>query len=252
MKLAIMQPYFFPYIGYFQLLHASDKFIIYDDVNYIKRGWVNRNFFLSNGKRVMQTIPLKKASQNKKINEVYVNEEEITKWQEKFFKMLKHSYSKAPCFQPTMQLIEDIFKLINTPPISIATFNLKAIKKISDHLKIDTQIFRASETYQNKNLKGQDRILDICLKENASIYINPIGGTELYSNKIFEEYNIDLFFLNSYKTISYKQFNQDFTPWLSIIDVMMFNSLEEIKLLLSRYKLLKKKTLRNFKEDNGT
>ena len=232
MKLAIMQPYIFPYIGYFQLIKAVDKFVIYDDVNFINRGWINRNRILVNGKDTLFTIPLKEASQNKLINEIEVNWDDA--WKSKWLKTLEQSYKKAPYFQQVRPIIEQTLEQEKTIFSEIIVENLKLINA---YLGITTEIISSSSIYQNTELKAQTRIVDICLKEKANHYINPIGGIELYQKEVFEEQGMQLNFIKS-KPVQYPQLKNDFVPWLSIIDVLMFNSVEQIQTFLDSYELV--------------
>jgi hypothetical protein len=232
MKLAIMQPYIFPYIGYFQLIKAVDKFVIYDDVNFINRGWINRNRILVNGKDSLFTIPLKEASQNKLINEIEVNWDDA--WKSKWLKTLEQSYKKAPYFQQVRPIIEQTLGQEKTIFSEIIVENLKLINA---YLGITTEIISSSSIYQNTELKAQTRIVDICLQEKANHYINPIGGIELYQKEVFEEKGMQLNFIKS-KPVQYPQLKNDFVPWLSIIDVLMFNSVEQIQTFLDSYELV--------------
>jgi hypothetical protein len=232
MKIAIMQPYFFPYIGYFQLIAAVDKFVVYDDVNYINRGWINRNNILVNGAATFIQIPLSGASQNKLINEIEIINE--AKWRVKLLRTIEQSYKKSPFFIVVYDLIQT---QINNRYSNIGAFNLQIIQAICNYLGIKTQIISNSVQYQNKHLSGQSRIIDICKKENATHYINPIGGIELYDNKTFIQEKIELSFIKSIAS-PYSQLKGDFVPFLSIIDVMMFCSKEEIKSMLDRYSLI--------------
>jgi len=231
MKLAIMQPYLFPYIGYFQLMNAVDKFVIYDDVNFINRGWVNRNRILVNSKEHMFTVPLKNASQNVLIKDLELIEP--GKWKNKFLKTLEHAYGKAPFFEKVFSIVN---KVINTKSKFIKDWHLNSFRLINNYLGINTIIVESSSIYNNQSLKGQDRILDICIKEKTNQYINPIGGKELYSSEIFRDHHIKLNFLATEK-LYYNQFSNDFVPDLSIIDIMMFNSLDRINNNLSLYTL---------------
>jgi hypothetical protein len=232
MTLAIMQPYIFPYIGYFQLINRVDKFVIYDDVNYINKGWINRNQLLVGGKAGMFTIPLKEASQNKKIYEIGVSD--FDKWSSKFKKGLKQSYAKAPFVREVCEIVDAALDL---QPNNVAELCVHALANVNIYLGITTQIEPSSRIYENSDLKGQERILDICLKENADHYINPIGGQELYDKEIFDPKGITLNFIKSQK-IEYPQFNQPFVEYLSILDVMMFNSPEKISTFLQKFELI--------------
>lgn len=222
MKLAIMQPYFFPYIGYFQLIQHVDKFIIYDDVNYIKKGWINRNRILINGAPGLISIPLKKASQNKLIKDTELSDDHS--WKNKFEKTLESAYRKAPFFSIIFPEVQEI---INRDYDSIAELNLATIRFVCQYLDIGTELVASSTRYGNAHMKAQHRILDICLQEGAGTYINPVGGMEIYDNDLFECHRIQLFFLKSIPT-PYRQFGPEFQPYLSMLDCLMF--LDKIKL----------------------
>ena len=232
MKIGIMQPYIFPYIGYFQLINAVDKFVIYDDVNFINKGWINRNRILNNGKDSLFSIPLKEASQNKLISEIEVNWD--NNWKFKFLKTLEQCYKKAPFYPEALLIIEETLKVEKGTISGVSEHNLRLI---CSYLGIKTEIISSSVIYQNTHLKAQDRILDICLQEKATQYINPIGGLELYDKDIFTDKDIKMNFIKSHP-IEYPQFKNEFVPWLSMIDVLMFNSKEKIKEFLDNYELI--------------
>jgi WbqC-like protein family len=232
MKLAIMQPYIFPYIGYFQLIKAVDKFVLYDDVNFINKGWINRNRILVNGKDSMFTIPLKDASQNKLINEIDVNWDSI--WKSKFLKTIEQSYKKAPFYDETLQIIH---KTLHSETVQFSKIIELNLRLICEYLDLKTEIISSSTIYQNTDKKAQERILDICLQEKADHYINPIGGLELYDKEVFAKQNRQMNFIKSLP-VEYKQFKNEFVPWLSMIDVLMFNSKEEINKFLDNYELV--------------
>jgi hypothetical protein len=226
-----MQPYFFPYIGYFQLIAAVDKFVIYDDVNYINRGWINRNNILINGKAGLISVPLNGASQNKKIKDIAPLLE--TKWRNILLKTIEHNYKRAPQFNLVFPMIQH---LINLEAAPISELNYRGIKAVCEYLNIGTMLIPSSDVYANSDLKGQIRILDICLKEKAQNYINPAGGMELYNRELFSHESIKLSFIKS-ELPPYKQYIDEFTPALSIIDVMMFCDSDEIKCQLSKFRL---------------
>ncbi len=227
-----MQPYLFPYIGYFQLINFVDKFVIYDDVNYIKKGWINRNRILTNDKENLFTVPLKKASQNKLIKDIEISDEK--KSTNHLSETIFRSYKKAPFFDEAFGLISEI---LNSGEKTIAKFNFLSLKKLCAYLAIETNIIESSSVYSNSNLKQQERIIDICKKENADHYINLSGGRDLYSTEIFKSHEIKLNFMKS-SCISYKQFNNEFKDSLSIIDVLMFNSKSKIMEFLGEYELI--------------
>lgn len=232
MHLGIMQPYFMPYIGYLQLMNAVDKFVVYDDVNYINKGWINRNRILVNGQEHLFTIPLQDASQNKLINEISLSKD--PKWRGKFLKTLEQAYKKAPFYFSAFAVTE---KIINLDAEKVSDWICSSLLVLSDYLDMQVEIIPSSSIYQNTHLKAQERILDICKQENASHYINPIGGTELYDKNIFEQAAIQLSFIKS-KSIEYPQFKNEFVPWLSIIDIMMFNDVATIQGFLNEYELV--------------
>ncbi len=232
MKLALMQPYIFPYIGYFQLLNAVDKFVIYDDVNYIKGGWINRNNILINKQANLFTISLQKPSPYKLINEIEIST--IRKWKHKFLRTIEIAYKKAPFYEPVYALIASV---INSDSTHITEMTRDSILAVAKYLGIDTEIVPSSTIYQNQHLSGKERVLDICKKEKASVYINPIGGTKLYQKDWFKEQQIDLYFIKTLP-LEYQQFKGDFVPHLSIIDVLMFNSPAAVQDLLQQYELV--------------
>ncbi|TDB64485.1 WbqC family protein [Arundinibacter roseus] len=232
MTIAIMQPYFLPYIGYFQLLYAVDRFVLYDDVNYINRGWVNRNNILLAGKPHLFTVPLQNASQNKKIYEVTLSEDQA--WRKKLLKTIQQAYQKAPHFEIVFQMLESI---LNTHSESIADLCYVSISTIATYLGLETEIISSSRKYENDLLKGQERILSICKLEEANRYINPIGGQELYDKDTFAKQDIDLYFIKT-KPVSYPQLKNSFVPWLSILDVLMFNNKDETRTLLNEFELI--------------
>ena len=234
MKLGIMQPYFFPYIGYFQLINAVDKYVLYDDVNFIKGGWINRNRILVNGEDKYINEPMLGASPNKLINEVNVNTNEALV--NKNIRMLENAYRKAPYFNEIYALISDI---LHYDCNNIAEFNYNAISKVCKYLGINTEIIISSHINKDNSLRAEEKVIAICKALHADEYINTSSGMELYSFDNFMNNNIKLYFLKS-GNIKYKQFNNEFIPNLSIIDVMMFNSKDEISVFLNDYILIDK------------
>jgi hypothetical protein len=233
MKLAIMQPYFMPYIGYFQLINSVDRFVIYDNIQYTKKGWINRNRILVNGKDQLITLPIKKDSDYLNVVERELSES-WEKDKNKMLNVIKSSYSKAPYFKESFDLIS---KCLNNPEDNLFRFIYDSIILINDYLEIKTPLVISSTIDTDHTLKSQDKVLAICKERNATQYINSIGGVELYNKEIFKQNNIELNFIKS-NLIQYKQFNNEFIPWLSIIDVLMFNSKEEINKYLNEYTLI--------------
>lgn len=230
-KIAIMQPYFVPYIGYWQLLNAVDTYVVFDDVNYIKRGWINRNRILINKEPHYINLELSGVSQNKKINEIELSADiELRK---KTLKTIEYNYKRAPFYEETMNLMKKI--LLNKEK-NLALFLFDQIRIVANYFDMNTEIIMSSSLEKNNELKGQDKIIDICRKLNADVYYNAIGGMNLYSHEKFESEKIGLHFLES-QPIEYKQFGNVFYGSLSIIDVMMFNSRDQINTMLNKFSL---------------
>jgi len=228
MKIAVMQPYLFPYIGYWQLINAVDTFVIYDDVNFIKGGNINRNSILQNETSQLITLELISSSSNKRINEISVGNNS-----KKLLKTIKQNHSKAPFFNDVFPLLDEI---LSNKEKDLSQFIGISLVSISKYLNINTNFLYSSDLENNKSLKAQERLIEISQILNATDYINAIGGKELYDKEGFLEKDINLIFLKSTE-ILYKQFNNRFVSNLSIIDVMMFNSKEEIPMLLQKYNL---------------
>lgn len=232
MKIAIMQPYFFPYIGYFQLIRCVDKFVVFDDVNFIKKGWINRNRILLNGAPFLFSIPLKQMSQNKWIRDTELSDD--PGWLPKFLKTLETAYKKAPYFGEIYPAVE---RLLQEEHASVAGLNVAAIRFVCDYLGIETELAPTSTVYANSHLKGQHRILDICRQEGADTYINPSGGTELYEHALFEAHGVKLFFLQA-SASPYRQFGHDFFPYLSMLDGLMFADKADLRQKLTEFQLV--------------
>lgn len=232
-NIAVMQPYFFPYIGYFQLINAVDEFIFYDDVDFIKNGWINRNRVLINGDAKYMTIPCKDVSSNKLIKNIKHGLNEKTK--NKLLKKVRFTYSQAPFFEKVFDLISNV--LSNTSEL-VSDLAIQSVKQTSHYLGIDVHFMKSSESFSNQSLDAADRLIDICKARGASRYVNPIGGQKLYDKGYFRKKGITLQFLEP-SIQKYIQFNNEFVPALSIIDVMMFNSSNKITSeLLNTYRIL--------------
>lgn len=234
MKIGIMQPYFFPYIGYFQLIKAVDRFIVYDDVTFIKQGWINRNRLLANGSSLLFSVPLSGASSYAFIRDVRIKCELYDGWRKKFCKTLEQCYRKAPQYENVLPIIKDV---IGSKPRMISNLAVRSIKMVSDYLGITTEIVETAINYNNSQLKAEDRVIDICRQEGAQIYVNVAGGRKLYSHDNFKRNGINLKFLDT-KDISYQQLEHPFVPSLSIIDVLMFNTAESVIEFVNQYELV--------------
>lgn len=230
MKLAIMQPYFIPYIGYFQLINAVDVFVVYDNIQFTKKGWFHRNRILVNGKDKMFSVPLKKDSDyldvaQRELADSFDNESK------KIIRKIKASYQKAPYYKEVMPLVKECFQRGSG---NLFDFIHTSLELLTQFLQIETKIIISSAIDIDHTLKSQDKVLAICKNLNADIYINAIGGQDLYVAEAFRNKGIELRFIKT-KPVEYKQFDNEFVPWLSIIDVMMFNSKEEIIKMLGLY-----------------
>ena len=226
MTLGIMQPYLFPYIGYFQLLAAVDRFVIYDDVTFIKQGWINRNRMLINGEATFFTVPLAHKSSAVAICETEISTApEHRRWVEKTLKSFDNAYRRAPEFATTYPLLERVFGKATARISELAVDSIRAVAELLD---IPTPIVETSSVYSNGHLHGEDRVIAICKAEGADRYVNASGGRELYAHGRFAAEGIDLRFLTP-RPIEYPQFGDTFVPWLSIIDVMMFNPVARVR-----------------------
>lgn len=227
-----MQPYFFPYIGYFQLIAAADLFIMYDNIKYVKKGWINRNRMLLNNTDVIFSLPLKSDSDYLNISQRIVSQDFK---RDKLLSQLKGAYRRAPYFEETIPVIE---KIVECEDVNLFEYLHNSIIEICRHLSIETNIKRSSEIEIDHLLKSQDKVLAICGAVGANTYVNAIGGMDLYSKDAFQEKGIELKFIQS-KPFEYSQFSSPFIPWLSIIDVMMFNSPDAVrKCIATNYDLI--------------
>jgi hypothetical protein len=232
MKLAIMQPYFLPYIGYWQLLNAVDEFIVYDNIKYTKKGWINRNRILNNDKDTYITLSLKKDSDYLDIKDRFLISDDTNNKKE--LNRISQLYRKAPYYKNIFPIIESIMVNCN---LNLFWFIYKSMVDIKNYLEIDTNLIISSTIDIDHSLKSEDKVISLCNSRKADIYINAIGGMELYDKNKFKNKNIDLFFIKSNK-ITYKQYDNEFVPWLSILDVLMFNSKEHVIEMLSDYTLI--------------
>ena len=232
MRLAIMQPYFLPYVGYFQLIAAVDVFILYDNIKYTKKGWINRNRMLLNGSDTMFSLPLKKDSDSLDVAQRELASDFDRK---KLLNQFKGAYAHAPYFAKTWPLLESI---VNCEDSNLFRYIYRAIIDICKHLDIKTKIYISSEIAIDHSLKAQNKVLSMCQAMDADTYINAVGGTQLYDRDVFRRHGVELKFIRS-RPFEYLQFGAPFVPWLSIVDVMMFNVQERIDVAIREgYELL--------------
>ncbi len=233
MKIAIMQPYFLPYIGYFQLINAVDKFIFCDDVHFIKGGFINRNNILINQSKYRFTIPVQHVYFNTTIRETKVANDPIN-WYRKLSKTLR-SYQNAPYFASVFPIFDDILR--GSVGRSISDVAIESVEKVLHYIDLQRKTTTTFSRYHNTHLNGAERIVDICRQENATIYLNAIGGQKLFSKDYFSERTIELQFLKPNLT-TYKQNSPSFIAGLSILDVLMWNDPASVKAMLSDYTLI--------------
>ena len=229
MRIGIMQPYFFPYIGYWQLLAAVDTYVVYDDVNFIKGGWINRNRILVQGTPRYINVQMAGSSPNKLIKDVDVNPSKV--WQKKLLSTIRMSYAKAPYFTEIFPVIQHI---VCNQEKSLAKYLYLSLCEIKSYLDIKTRLILSSEIEQNRSLHGEERIIDICQRIGATEYINAIGGMEIYNEENFAKKGICLRFLQSVAN-PYRQFDYEYVPNLSLVDVLMFNGKGKTKDMLEQY-----------------
>jgi len=234
MKLAIMQPYFFPYIGYFQLINTVDKFVIYDNIKYTKKGWINRNRYLLNDKDYLFSLPLKKDSDFLQIKDRYLADS-YNQVKTKILAKIKEAYLKSPFFKTVFPLIAKCF---NFEDKNLFNFIYYSIQKICEYINITTPLIISSSIKANHQLKSQDRVISICKALNADHYINSPGGKHLYDQNTFLSEGIELSFLQPIIT-PYNQGIQEFIPNLSILDILMWNSPEDVLKMVNQYTLVK-------------
>ena len=249
-----MQPYFMPYIGYFQAISAVDKYILYSNLNFIKEAWMNRNRLLLNDGRIYQfTVPLQHKSSNSLIRDIMVDNSKP--WARNLLTTISSNYKKAPFFEETYPLVES---LLTSEHQSLTLLNSSTIKAIAHHLDISTvieddnsrflemedKLSRLDEGYDElpdlrltSPIKKVARVIEMCRMEGADFFVNAIGGQALYSKEELQQYGIELHFIKT-DEITYKQHRDHFEPNLSIIDVMMFNGKEGTKQLLKEYTLV--------------
>ena len=214
MKLAIMQPYFLPYLGYWQLMRAADRFVVYDDVNYIKNGWINRNRLLINGAPAYITVPLHLASPYKKICEVELQQ---SAWRAKLLKMVENTYRRAPFFGEVFPVIA---RVIEHPGHNLADYVTHQLQVLAGFLGMKTELVATSRGYGNGELAGEARVLDICRREGATLYVNLQGGKALYDAAAFRAAGTELRFI-AMRALPYRQRSAGFVPHLSIVDALM-------------------------------
>jgi hypothetical protein len=232
-KTAIMQPYFLPYIGYWQLINAVDIFVVYDNIKFTKKGWFNRNRILEAGHDRRFTLPIKKDSDFLPVDQRYLGDDSQAQI-DRTLRIIHSNYRRAKHFSRAYPVIEKCFQYPNK---NLFEFIFNSIKLICSYLDIDTKIVISSDVKIDHSLKAGKKVIAICKAEGTTMYINTIGGIELYDAKEFASNGIDLKFIKS-DAIEYQQFDDEFVPGLSILDIMMFNDKAQIKRMLEQYELI--------------
>jgi hypothetical protein len=232
-KTAIMQPYFLPYIGYWQLIKSVDEFVVYDNIQYTKKGWFNRNRILDGDHDRLFTLPLKKDSDYLDVRERFLSDDSA-KEIKRTLQIIQQTYRKAPQFAAAYPVIESCFLYDDR---NLFQYIYHSIKMVVEYLGIDTTITVSSTLAIDHGLKGQDKVLALCKATHADTYINAIGGMELYDKETFAAAGLSLQFIKA-NPIEYPQLGNTFVPWLSIIDALMFNNVQRTQQLLEEYTLL--------------
>lgn len=230
--IAMMQPYLFPYLGYFQLIAASDLFVLGDDLQYVKGSWVNRNRVLVNGEPKFITFPLKKDFHTLNINQRYLSDD-IQDELSRMIRMISLSYSRAPFFSEVLPWLEQVMRY---PQTNLARYAENAIRETCAYLHITTPVLRSSDLHLPPPVDHQDRVIQTMKVLGGNSYINPIGGRSLYSPDYFMSRGIQLSF-HRIDAIEYKQLKSPFVANLSIIDLLMFNGVDQIRTMLRKFSL---------------
>jgi len=220
---AVMQPYLLPYIGYWQLIAAVDLFVVYDNIKYTKKGWINRNRMLVDGADAVFSVPLAGGS-----DFLDIRERELADGYEprKLLQRFEAAYRRAPFFDATFELVG---RVLRQPQRNLFDFLHGSIVETCRHLDLGTRIVVSSGVDgADHALKGQDRVLSLCRALDARTYVNAIGGTALYRQEDFAARGIELRFIKA-RPFEYPQFGAAFVPWLSIVDVLMFNPLPAVR-----------------------
>ena len=232
MRVAVMQPYLFPYIGYFQLMKSVDLYVSYDDVQFMKSGWINRNRILKGDSWGWFTLPVMHDSYKKPITDrKYLLSPEA---RSRALRQIDAVYRKAPHFSEVIALIE---RILAAPTDNVATFNEHSHLLLAQELGLEMKYVNSSSLDFDRSLRGHERLINLCQSLQTKTYINPIGGLSLYTPAPFTAAGIDLRFLKT-RRHSYRQFGAPHVPYLSIIDVLMFNDQDQRAELLAEYDVL--------------
>ena len=228
MRVAIMQPYFFPYVGYLQLIGAVDLFIVYDNIKYTKKGWINRNRMLQSGKDVMFSLPLRSDSDSLDVRDRSLAADFN---RDKFLNQLRGAYSRAPNFAQVFPMVE---RAVRHEDTNLFAYLHHALIRTCQHLGLTTPMRVSSTVEIDHGLKNQDKVIALAMAVGATTYVNAIGGLGLYDRDAFQAKGLELQFIRS-RPFEYRQFGDPFVPWMSIIDLLMFNPLGTVRDCVSNH-----------------
>jgi hypothetical protein len=217
------------------LIKIADEFILFDTPQYIRHGWIERNRILKlDGDPLYFKVPLQKHKRETAIKDIVINND--VNWKNKIKAQLGSYKKNAPYFYQVIELLDRIFEKEYT---SIVVLNFDTLRTICDYLEIQTSIKIWSEMgVAIEEVNAPDEwALNICKALDADSYYNPPGGIDFFDRKKYKSSGIEIKFLE-YKPESYKQLSDEFVPYLSILDVLMFNSKEEIQKMLNSYELI--------------
>lgn len=227
-----MQPYLFPHLGYFQLVHVADTFVFLDDVEFIKQGWINRNRLLVQSRAAFFSVPIEAASSFRPIHETKISQQRFPLWKKKFLKTFSQNYPRGPNFDEAYDLVDNIFSL---PTNHISELAEYSVRQCCEFLDIDVNFKRSSTDFNQTDLSGVDRILNICESTGCVRYVNASGGRQLYRQGDFSPLNVELCFLiPDYLAGQSTEANLD----LSILHLLAIRGREGTKLLMDRFSLL--------------
>lgn len=231
-RAAIMQPYFFPYLGYYQMAAAVERFLFYDDVNYIKGGYIARNKLFVNDQEWLFTVPLSGASSNRLIQDVKINPTQWPRWKEKFLRTVGQAYRKASNYGVGMALLEEV---LDIPDFNIATLAERSVRLPMEKLGRPVRFHRTSEMGLRHDLKFEERLIYICKREHITHYIQSQGGTSLYSCATWKAHGLSLQFIRP-SSMEYPR-KGPWVPGLSMLDALLHVPFDELNPLLDQYEL---------------
>lgn len=226
MKLAIMQPYPFPYIGYFELMARVDRWVVLDVVQYTRRNWMNRNRILRPDEGWQYfVLPVSKMPLGASMRQIRLTNPDEA--QRRLLAQLQHYRKRAPYFPKVMDMVCDVFSRVKTN--RLVDLNVASLNAVGEMLEIPTTLELCSSLGELENVEYSGQVvLQIAKRLNADIYINLPGGREIYDPREWTASGIRLAFTKM-NDLSYECAPYAFEPNLSILDVLMWNSAEEIR-----------------------